>query len=98
MLDSLTGFFLIATSQMPDPRFAKKVIYMCRHCAEEGAMGFVINHPVPEITLSEVYLSMNLAAPDMELPHVFMGGPVNESFATTYNNKEKYCFRDVWAI
>ena len=75
-MDSLAGYFLIATSHMPDPRFAKKVIYMCSHHEDEGAMGFIINQPVPEITLAEVFISMNLPAPDFDLPNVYMGGPV----------------------
>lgn len=75
-MESLAGFFLIATSNMPDPRFAKRVIYMCSHSEDEGAMGFIVNQPVPEITLAEVFLNMNMAAPDFDMPNIFMGGPV----------------------
>lgn len=75
-MDSLAGYFLIATPQMPDPRFARKVIYMCSHGTEDGAMGVVINQPVPEVTLAALYESMNVPAPDRELPSVFFGGPV----------------------
>ena len=87
-MDSLAGYFLIATSNMPDPRFAKRVIYMCSHEADEGAMGFIVNQPVPEITLAEVFLSMNLPAPDFDLPHVFMGGPVELEAAFFLHSSE----------
>jgi putative transcriptional regulator len=39
---SLVGQFLVASPQMPDPRFARTVIYMVSH-DPHGAMGLVIN-------------------------------------------------------
>jgi putative transcriptional regulator len=88
MLESLAGFFLIATSNMPDPRFAQRVIYMCSHQENEGAMGFIVNQPVPEITLAEVFLSMNLQTPEFELPNVYMGGPVEMDAAFFLHSSE----------
>lgn len=87
-MESLAGYFLIATSNMPDPRFARRVIYMCSHDEEDGAMGFIVNQPVPEITLADVYLSMKLPAPEFELPHVFMGGPVEMEAAFFLHSSE----------
>lgn len=87
-MESLAGYFLIATSNMPDPRFARRVIYMCSHEADEGAMGFIVNQPVSEITLGEVFLSMNLPTPDFDLPHVFMGGPVEMEAAFFLHSSE----------
>ncbi len=75
-MESLTGYFLIATHQMPDPRFARRVIYICRHEREEGAIGFIVNQPLADLTMAELYTSMNIEIPDFELPHIFMGGPV----------------------
>ncbi|MBU4260665.1 MAG: YqgE/AlgH family protein [Proteobacteria bacterium] len=75
-INSLTGYFLIATPQMPDPRFARKVIYMCSHELEEGAMGVVLNQPVDDVSLAALYESMNIPVPDMKLPSIFLGGPV----------------------
>ena len=37
-MDSLAGSFLVATNQMPDPRFGEKIIYMCSHNENDGAM------------------------------------------------------------
>lgn len=75
-MDSLSGYFLIATPQMPDPRFARKVIYICSHTPEEGAMGLVINEKIPDVTLEALYESMDLPVPDWKLPALFFGGPV----------------------
>ena len=41
----LKGDILIAMPNMPDPRFAQTVIYVCAH-NEEGAMGLVVNKPL----------------------------------------------------
>jgi putative transcriptional regulator len=75
MMNSLQGQFLIATSQMPDPRFQEQVIYMCAH-SEEGAMGLIINQPIPNVSIVDVMRSANIAVPDWQLPPVYMGGPV----------------------
>lgn len=75
-MKSLAGYFLIATPQMPDPRFAEKVIYMCSHESDEGAMGLIVNNPIPDVTLASVFESLEIPVPDMHLPAVFMGGPV----------------------
>lgn len=74
-MESLQGHFLIATPQMPDPRFHERVIYMCAH-NDDGAMGLTVNQPVRNVTLADIFRSANLAVPDRSLPHVYMGGPV----------------------
>ncbi|MCB2184680.1 MAG: YqgE/AlgH family protein [Desulfobulbaceae bacterium] len=76
-MESLAGFFLIATPQMPDPRFAKKVIYICSHDAEGGAMGLVINEQIPDVTLEALYQGTDIPCPDGELPALYFGGPVD---------------------
>lgn len=75
-INSLTGYFLIATSQMPDPRFVRKVIYMTSHEPEEGAMGLILNQPVKDLSLAALYESMHIPVPDREMPPIFLGGPV----------------------
>ncbi len=75
-INSLTGYFLIATPQMPDPRFARKVIYMTSHEPEEGAMGLILNQPIEDVSLAVLYESMHLPVPEVKLPPIFLGGPV----------------------
>lgn len=74
-MESLSGNFLISTPQMPDPRFVEQVIFICAH-NEEGAMGLVINNPHKEVTLRDVLQGANLPVPEREMPHVYIGGPV----------------------
>jgi putative transcriptional regulator len=75
-MENLTGHLLIATPQMPDPRFREQVIYICAH-TWEGAMGVTINTPHTEITMLEVLLNTNIALPEGPLPPVYSGGPVD---------------------
>lgn len=72
--NSLKGTFLLATPQMPDPRFKEQIIYLCSH-DDSGAMGFVINQPSPH-SLADIFTSVGLDAIDREWPPVYIGGPV----------------------
>ncbi|AUN30108.1 YqgE/AlgH family protein [Niveispirillum cyanobacteriorum] len=75
-LNSLTGQFLIAMPQMPDPRFEKSVIYICVHNAE-GAMGLVVNKLFDGISFTSLLnqLDIEVTQPARELT-VHFGGPV----------------------
>ena len=48
---SLAGQLLVATEDMPDPRFARTVIYIVRHDAT-GAQGFIVNRPLREVPMT----------------------------------------------
>jgi putative transcriptional regulator len=73
--NSLAGTFLVSTPQMPDPRFEEHVIYICAH-NDEGAMGVAINQPNTAFSLAEILRSANLPVPEVALPPVYIGGPV----------------------
>ncbi len=51
--NSVAGKLLVATEQMPDPRFAETVIYMVGHDAE-GAMGVVINLALETMPVADI--------------------------------------------
>ena len=74
-MESLQGNFLISTAKMPDPRFREKLIFMCGH-TEEGAIGLVVNNPLPDVRLDEIFKSADIPVPAFELPPVYLGGPV----------------------
>jgi len=74
-MESLQGSFLISTSKMPDPRFQEKLIYMCGH-NDDGALGLVVNNPLPGVTLDEILRSADIPVPEFLLPPVYIGGPV----------------------
>lgn len=75
--DYLTGQLLIAMPAMADPRFARTVIYVCAH-SEQGAMGLVVNKPMPQISFTELLEQLEIdagdEAPDDQVVH--FGGPV----------------------
>lgn len=75
----LAGHLLVAMPGMPDPRFAKAVIFMCAH-NDEGAMGLVINQPMVEFTFPELLdqLGIQSEAPETEPIAIQFGGPVEQ--------------------
>jgi len=75
MIETLQGYFLIATPKMADQRFAGRVVYLCAH-NKEGAMGLVINEPIAGVGLAEVFKSAGIPQPPGKLPSLYQGGPV----------------------
>jgi putative transcriptional regulator len=73
-MESLQGNFLLATPQMPDPRFKEHVIYLCSHDAN-GAMGLVVNQPSTH-SLAEICRSVSIDIEDGAWPLIYIGGPV----------------------
>ncbi len=74
-MESLQGKFLIATPQMPDPRFQEQVIFICSHSEDEGAMGLVVNYP-SAYSMLDIFKSANLSVEQEEWPPIYIGGPV----------------------
>lgn len=74
--ESLTGKLLIAMPGMNDPRFARSVVLVCAH-GEQGAMGLVLNRPLPEIRFADLLgqLGIDTQGEVPALP-VHFGGPV----------------------
>lgn len=77
---SLKGQLLIAMPQMNDPRFHRAVIFMCVHDSK-GAMGLVVNKPLPYPDFSEVLKQVGVVAdkaidPKIQTMPVLSGGPV----------------------
>lgn len=79
-MESLQGQLLIAMPSLEDPYFQRSVTYVCEH-NDEGAMGLVINHPIKNLSLSELLSKVqdlhrdDLSADNLEQP-IFAGGPV----------------------
>lgn len=75
-IDYLSGQLLVAMPGMPDPRFAKTVIYLCAHNAE-GAMGLVVNRPMDSITFPDLLEQLEIETPDpTDQIKILSGGPV----------------------
>ena len=72
----LEGKLLIAMPGMEDDRFAQSVIYMCAH-SSKGAMGIVINRPVPGLSFFELMKQLEIPTnPSARDIPVLYGGPV----------------------
>lgn len=84
----LTGQLLIAMPGMPDPRFARTVIYMCAHSAE-GAMGLVINRLMDNLTFEELLDQVGLEdLPCQREIRVHSGGPVESGRGFVLHSSE----------
>src|SRR5262252_1851738 len=76
-MTSLAGQLLVAMPQMLDPRFARSVVYLCAHSEEAGAMGLVVNKPLPSLTMDELLSHLKLAPSRLNTARpVHFGGPV----------------------
>src|ERR1700743_1137969 len=73
---SLAGHLLIATSVVQDSCFARSVIYLCSH-NENGAMGMIINYPVDNIGLKDIFAQLEIKGENTarDIP-IHFGGPV----------------------
>ncbi|GGA72053.1 UPF0301 protein [Neiella marina] len=79
-MESLQGKLLVAMPSLEDPYFQRSVSYICEH-NDEGAMGLIINHPIKNLSLSELLSKVqdlhrdDLSSTNLEQP-IFAGGPV----------------------
>jgi putative transcriptional regulator len=73
---SLAGLLLVATPDLPDPHFAKSVIFVARH-NEQGAFGIVVNKVLGRGPAGEILREFGVEEPDAvgDLS-VHFGGPV----------------------
>ncbi len=73
---NLTGKVLIAMPGMSDARFHRSVVLICAHSAE-GAMGLVLNRPLPEIDFDDLMRQLDIESEDAgRRIEVRFGGPV----------------------
>jgi putative transcriptional regulator len=72
----LAGQFLIAMPGMGDPRFARSVVFLSAY-SDEGAMGFIVNKYMKDMTLADVFDRIDMAHEKAAvLDRVHFGGPV----------------------
>ena len=81
---SLKGQFLVAMPDMADDQFRESVIYLVGH-GDEGAMGLMVNRPVPDLRFADILDELGLGDEDdtIHIPSqvrdrtVLRGGPVD---------------------
>lgn len=77
---SLAGQVLIATPSIDDDRFEKAVIYLSAHTADTGAMGIIINRPMPTMSFYEILEQLNIPIKHLkDVPTILVGGPTQLS-------------------
>lgn len=78
--EHLTGQLLVATPDMPDPRFAKTVIFMVKH-DDGGAMGLVVNRVVAAGPIADLLKGFGVDGEGIRGNiRVLYGGPVQPYF------------------
>ena len=76
---TLVGRFLVAAPSMPDERFQKSVVFICKH-DDDGALGIIVNNKVEDLPLGQVYKQLGIEVPKISnLQPVLFGGPVETS-------------------
>ena len=72
----LSGKLIVSMPAMGDPRFERAVILVCAH-SDEGAMGLIVNKPVPDFSFTELLAQLNIARHSKGRDiRVHFGGPV----------------------
>jgi putative transcriptional regulator len=79
---SLRGRFLLASSSLNDPNFARAIILIVRHDLD-GALGLVVNRPLG-VTLEEACGEEVEAAKGVQVP-LFHGGPCTGPLVAVHN-------------
>src|SRR5476651_1465518 len=59
---NLVGRFLVAAPSMPDARFQKSVVFICKH-DDEGALSIMVNNKVDDLPLGQVYKQLGIDVP-----------------------------------
>lgn len=79
---------LIALPDMLDQRFKRAIILICEH-NKNGAMGLVLNNPMP-LDTEQIFDELNLDSPLTNHP-VLDGGPLNKNCGfVIHKNNEKF--------
>lgn len=76
----LKHHLLVAMPSLQDPHFSRGVVYLLEHNESDGAMGFVINKPMP-LSLDKLLKHIDLSCDidSVNTQPVYAGGPVAQS-------------------
>src|SRR5690348_17578638 len=85
---TLVGRFLVAAPSMPDERFQKSVVFICKH-DDDGALGIIVNNKVEDLALGQVYKQLGIDGPKTaNLQAVLFGGPVETARGLVLHSSE----------
>lgn len=72
-IENLTGKILLATPAISNEYLNKSMVFVCSH-DENGAMGLIINKPIPSINIKNLMRRLNLDSNGLERLEVHFGG------------------------
>ena len=80
MKENYKGKLLISTPQLADGIFEKSIVLICEHDVN-GSMGFILNKPIDNLTLMDVWKSFSKGEIKSELGKrlICIGGPLTTS-------------------
>jgi len=78
-LGNLTGSLLVAHPSLLDPNFRRTILFLSHHSEEDGAVGLVLNRPLPQDLGNAAKKKQPALIKDLEL---FYGGPVAKDQVT----------------
>lgn len=72
-IENLTGKILVATPAISNEYLNKSMVLVCSH-DENGAMGLIINKPIPSMNIGNLMRRLNLYSEEFENLEVYFGG------------------------
>lgn len=72
-IENLTGKILLATPAISNEYLNKSMVLVCSH-DENGAMGLIINKPIPSMSIRNLMRRLNLDSRGLENFEVYFGG------------------------
>lgn len=93
------GMFLVASTDIRDPRFHRSVILLVKH-DNEATLGLIVNRPT-RISLDKVFPGLD---PEQGAAHVYFGGPVHPTLFSvlvrtdTARDDRAYVLDDVYTM
>ena len=74
-MEKFSNNFLLSMPNLNDSVFGESLIYICNH-DESGAMGIIINKPMPEKNIKKILKETSLEQLKSEIK-IYFGGPVD---------------------
>ena len=87
-MENFSNNFLLSMPHLKDSIFSDSLIYICNHSIESGAMGIIINKPMPLKNMNNILKEIGLEQLKPKLK-IYLGGPVDIE-AGMFLHDEKY--------
>ena len=89
--DNYKGKLLISSPEIAGDLFDKSIIFICEHDAN-GAMGFIVNKPLTDVSLATIWTNLGYEKKNLQLAneHVFIGGPLASNAMFVIHSSEYF--------